>query len=242
MKIGYSTGSLARSNFRLALDMLRHTGAPAVELSALREHELEELVNSLDQIDLSGFRYISFHAPSRFENTTEEEMLQLLLKVADRRWPVIVHPDVITTPSLWRKLGSFLCIENMDKRKPIGQTCSDLSRLFMEFPEAGFCLDLAHAKQVDPSMMEAGCMLKRFRNRLVQLHVSDVNSASGHEVLNTEAIESFRQVAHLVPENIPIILESPNPASVAAEIAMAARIFEVPQQEYRFNRELEFTA
>jgi hypothetical protein len=49
-------------------------------------------------------------------------------------------------------------------------------------------------------------------------------------------------VAHLVPENIPIILESPSPASVAVEIAMAARIFEVPQQEYRFNRELELTA
>ena len=48
MILGYSTGSLARGNFKEALRMIDHApGIQAVELSALRENELSPLINEL---------------------------------------------------------------------------------------------------------------------------------------------------------------------------------------------------
>lgn len=181
--------------------------------------------------------HISFHAPSRLNKFSEKEVIQLLLKVIEREWPVIVHPDIVSDIAKWKKLGKFLCIENMDKRKTIGQTYLDLELLFNCFPDATFCLDLAHAKQVDPSMLEARCMLQKFSSRLKQIHLSEVNSNSQHELLNAEAARSFRRVSSLIPDHIPIILESPEPASILEEMRMASCIF-------NFNAEPEtaFTA
>src|SRR5580692_10690094 len=51
--IGFSTGALARGDFRRALQMLSGKKANAVELSALRQHELAPLVQQLEQLDLS---------------------------------------------------------------------------------------------------------------------------------------------------------------------------------------------
>jgi hypothetical protein len=38
--------------------------------------------------------------------------------------------------------------------------------------------------------------------------VSEVNSQSKHDPLSFESILAFRRVSHLVPENVPVILES----------------------------------
>src|SRR5262249_32815683 len=124
--IGFSTGALARGDFRQALAMLADKNATAVELSALRQDELTPLVEALDSLDLRQFQYVSFHAPSSMDNAFEQAALSLLERVAARGWAIIVHPNVMYRPQEWVRLGDRLCIENMDKRKPIGQTASDL--------------------------------------------------------------------------------------------------------------------
>jgi hypothetical protein len=220
--IGFSTGALAYSDFRLGLSMLHGRGIHAVELSALRQHELEPLVEALDSLDLSQFTYIAFHAPSDLRPREEEQVLHLLERVARRRWPIVVHPDSIHTPSLWAQLGDSLCIENTDKRKPIGRTAEELSVVFRDFPDASFCFDIGHAKQVDSTMTEAYLMLKAFGARLRQVHVSEVNTRSKHDPLSYGSILAFREVAHLIPEHIPLILETPIPEpQIDAEIDRA---------------------
>jgi hypothetical protein len=57
-------------------------------------------------------------------------------------------------------------------------------------------------------MSEAAAILQRYSARLRQLHVSEVNSQSKHDPLSFESVLAFRRVAHLVPENTPVILES----------------------------------
>ena len=223
--IGFSTGCLAKSDFKKALILLRQNNLIAVELSALRENEVHELIDNIDSMDLSMFEYISFHAPSKIESITEKHLVNLLLKVANKGWPVIVHPDIIQDMYLWKKLGQFLCLENMDKRKSIGQTCKDLETLFTYLPDATFCIDVAHSKQIDPTMLETKCMLIKFKNRLKQVHLSEVNSSSKHESLNYEAVESYRKVSYLIPETIPIILESPSPVNIDEELKLAQSIF-----------------
>jgi hypothetical protein len=206
--IGFSTGALARNDFRRALRMLTERRVRAVELSALRQEELIPLVEQLDSLDLRGFEYKAFHAPSLMEPEFEAVAIGVLEQVALREWPIIVHPDAMHRPSEWARFGELLCIENMDKRKPIGQTVADLADIFGSLPRALLCFDIGHARQVDPTMSEAAAILQRYSARLRQLHVSEVNSQSKHDPLSFESVLAFRRVAHLVPENIPVILES----------------------------------
>ena len=206
--IGFSTGALARGDFRLGLAMLADKNATAVELSALRQDELIPLVDQLDNLDLDQFKYVSFHAPSSMEAAFESTALSLLELVAARGWTIVVHPNVMYKPQQWARLGERLCIENMDKRKHIGQTASDLLNIFKDLPNATFCFDIGHARQVDPTMSEASAILQNLAERLHQLHVSEVNTQSRHDALSFESVLAFRKVSHLIPSDVPIILES----------------------------------
>ncbi len=206
--IGFSTGALARNDFRRALQMLADRHVRAVELSALRQDELIPLVEQLDDLDLREFTYKAFHAPSLMDREFESVAISALEQVALRGWPIIVHPDAMHIPAKWALFGDLLCVENMDKRKPIGQTVADLAHIFGALPRASLCFDIGHARQVDPTMSEAIAILQRYSTRLRQLHVSEVNSQSKHDPLSFESILAFRRVSHLVPENVPAILES----------------------------------
>lgn len=176
--------------------------------AALRQEELLPLVRELEALDLKAFDYVSFHAPSSMERSFEETALRLLAQVASHAWPIVVHPDAMHTPAEWARLGDCLCIENMDKRKPIGQTAKDLAGIFHVLPRASLCFDIGHARQVDPTMSEASSILHHFSSRIRQLHVSEVNSKSQHDCLSVESILAFQKVSHLIPADVPVILES----------------------------------
>lgn len=213
MVVGFSTGSLALGDVRLGLRMVAGHATPAIELSALREAELIPLVESLDDLDLSRFSYVSLHAPSRLQELSEREVIGLLRTVIGRGWPIVVHPDIITDFNAWRVLGDRLCLENMDKRKSTGRTAHELETFFARLPDARLCFDLGHARQIDPTMCEADAILRQFGDRLRQIHLSLVNSKGGHEPLNYESTLAYRRVSHLLPQDIPIILETPVPAA-----------------------------
>ncbi len=127
--IGFSTGALAKGDFHLGLWLQRDvSGISAIELSALREHELPALVDAIDDLDVAGFQYVSFHAPSRFKDFDENTIFDFLLSLPES-WPIIAHPEILRTPALWASLGSRLCIENMDNRKSGGRTVDELEAL-----------------------------------------------------------------------------------------------------------------
>jgi hypothetical protein len=207
--IGFSTGALAFGDFRKALKMLEGKSVDAVELSALRKHELPELTHALGTLDLSQYAYLSVHAPSSFTVDEEPQIIEHLKHFTRNGWPIVLHPDAIHQIDLWREFGELLYIENMDRRKPIGRTVSELETVFSKLPDALMCFDVAHARQVDSSMTEAFAILKTFRNRLRQLHISEVNTSSKHDRISRGAFRAFREIAHLIPPTIPIILETP---------------------------------
>src|SRR5262249_16701720 len=206
--IGFSTGALARNDFRLALQMLNNKPVNAVELSALRQDELIPLVEQIDNLDLDQFKYVSVHAPSSLDPEFEPRALELLDSVFQRGWPIIVHPDAMHQINEWCRFEELLYIENMDKRKPVGRTAADLEFIFDQLPSASLCFDVGHARQVDPTMSEAAAILSRFKARLKQLHASEVNAQSKHDALTLEAIMAFQRVAPLIPCDVPVILES----------------------------------
>jgi hypothetical protein len=232
MPIGFSTGSIAHGDFKTALRVLQDQDIRAIELSALREDELQPLFLAINDLDLAKYDYVSVHAPGKITCLAEEDLVEMLMAFAEKTWPIVVHPDIICDAGLWRILGNKLCIENMDKRKPCGRTMFDLKGIFGKLPEAGFCLDLAHAKQVDPTMTECYLMIREFKDKLLQLHVSDVTTESKHIPLNEQAIMAYRKIAKYLPEGLPVILESPVPFGVdqkegiSNEIVLAAGIFQ----------------
>ena len=103
--IGFSTGALALADFRTALKILAMLPLDAVELSALREHELFPLLDSFDDLDLREFRYVSIHAPSQISRKFEAAAAGRLAGFAARGVPIVVHPDAISDWDLWSGVG-----------------------------------------------------------------------------------------------------------------------------------------
>ena len=212
--IGFSTGALAKGDFTTGLALQRDVSRiDAVELSALRDHELPSLVAAIPTLDLGEFEYVSFHAPSKLQTLDEHAVFELLLGLPES-WPIVVHPELLRTPSLWLQLGERLCLENMDNRKTTARTIAELHALFEAFPEAMFCLDLGHARQIDPTMVSAMLMLQEFGDRLVELHVSEVGPRGEHLPLGATTRQAFARVVHLVPADCPLIIESIIPAEL----------------------------
>jgi hypothetical protein len=226
--IGFSTGALAYSDFRRGLAMISTDVVQAVELSALREGELEPLLDALDSLPLLNFRYISIHAPSEFSMLSERIIRDRLHKELWRQWPIVVHPDAINDFGLWREFGSLLCIENMDKRKPVGRSQRELGRIFDKLPEASLCFDIGHARQFDSTMTEAYLILREFGSRLRQVHVSEVNTRSKHDRLSYASILAFQEIAGMIAADIPLILETPvETFEIKSEIDKVERAFPI---------------
>jgi hypothetical protein len=231
--IGFSTGAVAKADYRRAITELLDSHVRVVELSALRRRELPLLVADFKHLQLGEFDFVSFHAPSRFEAAEERDIIDELDRIAAFGIPIIVHPDVIFTASAWKHFGSLLFIENMDKRKPTGRTASDLTTLFNEFPTARMCFDVGHARQVDPTMLEAKLILEQHRERLAEVHISEVNTASRHDPISDYAIRAFQTVAHLIPQCTPIVLETlidSGQSTISRELERAAEAL-IPSED-----------
>jgi len=204
--IGYSTGAIALGDFSRALNLLGAYDFQAIELSALRIAEVEPLLSALGNLDLKRYKYISFHAPSAFREEEEEHLVGLLSKLPEA-WPIVLHPDAIYRASRWTSLAPRLAIENMDRRKNTGRSVSELKHVFELLPQAKMCFDLGHARQVDPSMIGAYQLLKAYDERIVQLHVSEVDSLNRHDVISRAAEMAFSQIRQFVPKSAAVILE-----------------------------------
>jgi hypothetical protein len=227
-RIGFSTGALARGDFRTALAELRRHAIQVVELSALRIAELDPLVSALPSLDLSDFGFVSIHAPSRFAPEEEPRVIERLQAFVRSGYPVVVHPNVIFNRSRWRVLGERLFIENMDKRKPVGRTTEELQDFFKDLPAARFCFDIGHARQVDPTMTGAISLLRTLQGRLAEIHMSEVNTASRHDPISANAVSAFSSVLFSVPEIVPIVLEpliDQGQSTIETELQRARDVF-----------------
>jgi hypothetical protein len=53
--------------------------------------------------------------------------------------------------------------------------------------------------------------LKEFGKKLVQVHLSEVTDSSRHDALSLASILAFQEAAEMIPEDVPIILETAIP-------------------------------
>jgi hypothetical protein len=180
----------------------------AVELAALSEPELPGLVRYLEGGPSLPFLFVSVHAPSKHRRIPELDMVGMLERLPHWVDAIVVHPDAIGEPGLYRSLGRKLAIENMDARKAVGQTAGELAGFFDELPDAGLCFDVAHAKSVDATMAEGERILDEFGDRLRHVHLSSLDTDCHHVPL-TERDESLFAPLLSRCRDVPWILEAP---------------------------------
>jgi len=60
-------------------------------------------------------------------------------------------------------------------------------------------------------MTDAFRILLKFRDRICQLHISELDSAGHHFPLSYGSIQAFTEISSLIPTEAPAILESLNP-------------------------------
>ncbi|HEX4689056.1 MAG TPA: hypothetical protein VH276_00110 [Solirubrobacteraceae bacterium] len=208
--VGASTGYLHadRGDWERLVEQACEVSPFAAELAALSESELPGLVAHLAGEDWLPFHYVSVHAPSKGRVMPERELVSLLAGLPCDVDAIVVHPDVIEDPANYRRLGRRLVLENMDSRKPDGRTADELAPLFGLLPEAGLCLDVAHAGDVDPTLREGHALLDRYASRLRHLHVSSLDGAGHHVPLRPSDEAAFTPLLRRC-RDVPWILEAP---------------------------------
>ncbi|HEV7924525.1 MAG TPA: TIM barrel protein [Verrucomicrobiae bacterium] len=207
-RIGFSTGALEKGDFKKAIKWLLDHHVRSIELSAIRIQELEPLVDALESLPIEHFHYVSFHAPSFFCKEEERPVVRLLERVARRGLNIIVHPDVIRNPVLWLPFGAHLLIENMDRRKSVGRTVSELERIFESLPDAKLCLDVAHARQMDTTLTLLAQIISHFSTRIAEIHISELDSWCQHQPMSAGAVMDYQIFANHFSSTLPVIIES----------------------------------
>jgi hypothetical protein len=186
-----------------------HVSTYAVELSALSEDELPGLIAYLAGNPRLPFRYVSVHAPVKNRALDDVATAGLLGELPLWVRSIVTHPDALHDLAPYRRLETRLVLENMDNRKGTGRTADELEVVFDQLPAAGFCLDVAHAYSVDPSMRVAAELLDRFRSRLRQVHLSSLRD--GRHVALTEDDEALFAAILARCRDVPWILEARPP-------------------------------
>jgi sugar phosphate isomerase/epimerase len=180
----------------------------AVELSARSENELPSLMRFVEQAPVLPFLFVSVHGPTKGREMAEDELVDAMRLLAGRVDAIVMHPDVMREPGRFRELGSTLALENMDRRKEVGQTAAHLAEYFAELPDAGLCLDVPHAASVDPTLAVAHDLLDAHRHRLRHVHLSSLDERCHHRSLTAADQERFAPVLDRC-RDVPWILEAP---------------------------------
>jgi len=156
----------------------------------------------------------------------------------ERKWNIVVHPDVIYTPQRWECFGEHLLIENMDRRKLVGRTVGELTRFFDYLPKARLCLDVAHARQIDSSLALLTGLIRAFMDRIAEIHISELDSRCRHVPMTNTAVFDYRRFASRIGAHVPVIIESMLDRKMEAarleEVELARQALAPDQKEHSY--------
>lgn len=203
---GIATGAYVdeRDDWHSAVARARREGWRWLELTAIRgrlEPLLAYLADHPDTLD--GFERVSIHAPAK----TEEPLANVLASLEPLGLDVVLHPDVYLTQREVARLAGRAVFENMDVAKRFGRDVADLATVFDSFPQAGFCLDVAHVRTNDPTLTLGHELLDAFGERLRQLHVSGIEPDGTHRPTTAADLALYRPLLDRV-RHVPWLLEA----------------------------------
>jgi hypothetical protein len=211
---GIATGAFVdeRDDWERAVERAAVEGWQTVELTAISESRYASLLAYLrDRPDaLMGFERVSMHAPVAFESSASAAAARLA--ASSLPFDVVLHPDCYGREGSLVALSTRAVFENMDSNKRFGRDVRDLAEVFDLFPEAGFCLDVAHVWTNDASLGLGFDLLSAYGDRLRQLHVSGIGRDGTHRPTTADDLALYEPLLELCGV-VPWILESELAAS-----------------------------
>jgi sugar phosphate isomerase/epimerase len=185
---GIATGSYEseRDDWPAAVERAVREEWRYLELTAISSASLDSLHAYLPGARFDAFERVSLHAPVLgFDDPGP---------VIDRLPPgfdAVLHPNTYGDVAAVASLGERAVFENMDVAKSFGRSVHDLARVLERFPEAGFCLDVAHVWTNDRSLALGHELLDAFGHRLRQLHVSGIEPDGTHRPTTRADLELY---------------------------------------------------
>jgi hypothetical protein len=207
--LGISTGTFGemRGDWPALTERSARVSTTAIEFSAMSGSELPGLIEYLQTDEDLPFSFVSVHGPTKDLTVDDRVLAAALAMLPSSVDAIVLHPDALREPDLFYDLGSRLVLENMDVRKSTGQTVEELTGFFESLPHAGFCLDVAHAWSIDPTMGLAHQLLDAFAARLTHLHISSMTYDNEHVPLSEEHLDLFAPLLQRCID-VPWILEA----------------------------------
>src|SRR4051794_18219906 len=206
---GIATGAFVveRDDWAAAIAKAHDGGWSVVELTAIYERLLRTLDAHMREHPsaLAAFARVSVHAPAVLSGSAAGVVDELLGWRST--FDLIFHPDVYRECSALERLGTRVVFENMDVGKGFGRTVGDLRGVFRDFPEAGFCLDVAHVWTNDRSLRLGHDLLDEFGPRLRQLHVSGIEPDGTHRETTPTDLDLYRPILDRCA-HVPWLLEA----------------------------------
>jgi hypothetical protein len=204
--LGIATGAFVdeRDDWQASIHRAHAEGWRSLELTAITEERFRALATlTADRGLLDGFARVSVHAPARFDAPAADlaPMLELL------PYDQILHPDMWVQVDEVAGLGGRAVFENMDVAKSYGQGLADLREVFGRFPEAGFCLDVAHVWTNDRTLRLGHELLDELGDRLRQLHVSGIEPDGTHRPTTQRDLDLYEPLLERC-RNVPWVLEA----------------------------------
>jgi hypothetical protein len=175
-----------------------------IELTAIRGR-LDPLLGFLERAPtaLDTFERVSVHAPAQME----ESPADVIAALAPLPFDVVLHPDVYGVERACARLGTHAVFENMDISKAFGRGVEDLRTVFVSFPDAGFCLDVAHVWTNDPTLALGHGLLDELGGRLRQLHVSGIEPDGTHRLTTRDDLGLYEPLLARC-RHVPWLLEA----------------------------------
>lgn len=209
---GIATGAFLaeREDWGASITKAAADGYRILELTAITLERLETLGRFLKEPDtllsLSSFDRVSIHAPGRAARGSQRDVLGTLTSLRTD-FDIVLHPDVYVGEQAVSQLREQAVFENMDCQKDFGRDVRDLRAVFAEFPNAGFCLDVAHVWTNDPTLTLAYELIDRFGERLRQVHVSGIEEDGTHRSTTPQDLALYEPVLALCT-HVPWLLET----------------------------------
>jgi hypothetical protein len=207
-RFGIATGAYVgeRDDWSRATARAAAEGWRTVELTAMTEASFGSLVEHVETCGLpSSFERVSVHAPAVFETSAGEVVPRLASSLGG--FDLVLHPDRYGAEDGCAALSSRAVFENMDSNKPFGRTVADLALVFDRFPEAGFCLDVAHVWTNDETLRLGFDLLDAFGGRLRQLHVSGIEPDGTHRPTTPDDLRLYEPLLARCTR-VPWVLEA----------------------------------
>lgn len=210
--IGFSQGVLFKLynvNKEANIKLLKDCGSNAIEANCHHVSDVAFLSLLLEHIKAHDFEYVSLHAPVNIrygDNTETKELLHKLEGFYHQLGAelIVIHPDLVDDWSVFEDFKMRWAIENMDNRKKNFKNLDDLEKFFSEHPDWWLVLDVGHVNSNDKTMVLAEELIKAFRDRIVEIHLSGYEKF--HDPLHlTEQVEIIECCKDLF---VPIIIES----------------------------------